>query len=870
MLLKEFFELYNSSIHGLLDVQVEKNREEFGKNILEVKKRESLLHIILVQLGSFFSVVLLSAAFLLFFLNEFIEFFVIFTIITINVLIESIQRYRSDSIFESITKIIPAYSIVIRNGKTKKIPSADIVVGDVIVLNMGDKVPVDAIIIKSENFMLDESILTGESKPVSKNAGQTYSIESIIDNHHAVFSGSLVVTGSAHILVTKVGVETQLGMIAQKITTIDTQLPIYRNIKKLSHTLFVFIIFFAILTFSIGVLHGESWIEIFKVAIALCVSAIPESLPVVITLILAYGFKRMSEKNVLVKKMQSLDVLGQIQVLALDKTGTITRNQMKVEKLALLGSESIYVTGDGYEPKGVFIIDKAEIKVDSIEPIKNLITYATLAANGTVIFDDEKKEWTLETGDPTEVALMVLGAKSNISKESLMSEYVLEKINSFTNHLMYHSAVYKKGKQEITIYTGAPEVMFKMCTHVQLFDSVKKINDSHHDVFHKQMKEYTSVGYRVLATCIKEDSKIIFQGFFAINDSIRLDVQESVKEVQARGVEIIIITGDHKDIAFQVARSIGLDIDSHSVITGDDMANLTDAQLQNIILQKRVFSRVNPQQKLKILELLRKSGKVVAMTGDGVNDALALVKSDIGIAMGTQSSESAKEAADIVLLDNKFGSIVYGIEEGKNIFSNIKKTITFLLSTNFAEMFVIVFAVTLALPLPLSSTGILWVNFVTDTFLVLGFAFEREKIQGQRKSTFITFKDWIRIIYLGMIMTTISLFVFLSHQDMGLVYAQGMTLLVLIIMQWFNILNIRAGQKSIFKYPFRLNKAFIIGGCISATLTFLAFNTEFLRTILNIDQISMSDLVYIISCASFVIWFEELRKLSRKVLLFRK
>ena len=869
MKLNEYFELYSSSNVGLSEEQVEINRKEFGVNVVETKKRESFLHIVLVQLGSFFSVVLIGAASILFLLNEIIEFYVIVFIILVNVLIESVQRYRSDSIFESITKTIPSFAIVVRNNKTKKIDSADIVVGDIVVLNMGDKVPADGLIIESENLMADEAILTGESKPVHKKSSKEFSIESVLDNPHMVFSGTVVTTGSAHILITQVGNQTQLGMIAQTISTIDTQLPIYRNIKKLSHTLFFVIISLAALTFAIGLSHMSSWVEVFKVVVALCVSAIPESLPVTITLILAYGFKRMSDKNVLVKKMQSLDVLGQIQTLALDKTGTITRNQMKVEKVFTLNEDELYITGDGYEPKGVCIANETKVDIESYPDIKNLVQYATLSSGGTYIFDEEKKEWILETGDPTEVALVVLGAKNNITKDNLSSEYTLKKAYSFTNQTMYHYAQYKKGKKNITIYTGAPEVIFKMCDHVQVNESIRTIKDNHKDIFHKKMRDYASVGYRILATCVQDGSRIIFQGMFAINDSIRLDVFDSVKAVYKRGIEIIMITGDHKDIAFQIAHNIGLNVDIHSVMTGEDMANLTDAQFENIVGQKKIFSRVTPQQKLKILEALRNTGRVVAMTGDGVNDALALVKADIGIAMGTLSSESAKEAADIVLLDNKFGSIVYGIEEGKNIFSNIKKTITFLLSTNFAEMFVIVTAITLTLPLPLTAVGILWVNFVTDTFLAIGFAFEREKIKDQKKKNFITFSDWARIVYLGVIMTSISLFVFLASQDVGLIHAQSMTLLVLIMMQWFNVLNIRAGNNSIFNHNIQFNKMFVIGWTISVGLTVFAFNSEFMRNILNIEILTLSEFLFITVCASFVIWFEELRKIARKIYLGR-
>lgn len=860
MKLEDFIKKHNTSLNGLTDEGARQNKIQFGVNKITMKKRESFFHILLLQLGSFFSVILFSAALILLFLGDMLEFYVVLTIITINSLIESFQRYKSDSIFESLTKMLPSHSLVLRNGKHKHVDSSEIVVGDILILQSGDKVPVDGIVISASECRVDEAMLTGESKPLLKTASDEFNTESIMENSHMVFSGSYVTTGNAQIMVMRVGNKTQIGLIAQKVSTIDTQLPIYKNIKTLSRKLFIGIILIALFVFIIGMTRSNEWVEILKLTVAICVSAIPESLPVTITLILAYGFKRMSEKNVLVKKMQSLDVLGQIDTLALDKTGTITRNQMKVEKVTTLDGTELYISGDGYNPAGTFIHQNKTVSLDQFPYIQKLIRGATLSSTGMFDFDEEKKEWILQTGDPTEVALLVLGNKSGFKKEDLRHEYVLEKNIPFNNQSMYHASIYKKEKATIKMYTGAPEVIFAMSSHVQIQDEIKKTKEMYLETFHSKLNEYSLAGYRSIATAIEEKGKIIFQGLFAINDSIRLDVSESVQHVYSENIKILIITGDHKDIALQVAKRIGIEVNSNSVLTGDDMNNLTDIQIENLLIHKTIFARVSPSQKLKILELLKKSGRVVAMTGDGVNDSLALVKADIGIAMGTLSSESAKAAADIVLLDNKFGSIVYGIQEGKNIFLNIKKTILFLLSTNFAEMAVTVFAVSLALPLPFSAAGILWVNFVTDTFLVIGFAFERGVIQKNKNNVLVSLKDWGRIFYLGFIMMLISFFVFFSNLDKGGLHAQSVTLLVLIIMQWFNVLNIRAGHLSIFVYGFKINRMFILGWFISATLTLFAFNSEFMRNILHIEKINLYDFVYVVGCALFVIIFEEIRK----------
>lgn len=868
MKLEHHFKLYNTSHDGLSENQIIVNKEKFGENKVVSKKRETFLHILLVQFGSFFSVILLSAAALLFFLGEILDFYIVIFVVLLNVSIESSQRYRSDSIFESLKKILPLYSIVVRNGEKIKIQSTEIVVGDILVLQSGEKISADGLIILAENFKVDESILTGESEAISKTSSEEYSIESIVDNPYAVFSGSYVVTGNARILVTHVGNKTQLGIIAQKMSTIDTELPLYKNIKKLSLQIFIFVLILTLFVFIVGLAQSQEWIEIFEVTVALLVSAIPESLPVMLTLILAYGFKRMSEKNVLVRKMQSLDVLGKIDILALDKTGTITHNQMKVEKLFTFNEQEFYITGDGYEPKGKIIFQEKEISTSDFIDVDLLIKDATLSSDGSYYYDPSSKDWSLESGDPTEVALLVLGEKTNNTKDLLGAAYSLKENIPFTNQSMYHSAIYLHNNKKIQIYTGAPEIIYRMCTHVRIGGVAKKITDAHNKIFHSKIKEYSEQGYRILSSCVKDGEKVTCAGLFAINDSIRADVAQSIQDVYARGIDIIVITGDHKDIALRVAQKIGLKVDIHGVLTGDDMNNLTDTQIKNIILQKKVFARVSPQQKLKVLELLKQLGKTVAMTGDGVNDTLALVKADIGIAMGTISSDAAKEAADIVLLDNKFGSIVYGVEEGKNIFKNIQKTIMFLLSTNFAEMFVVVFAITLALPLPISAIGILWLNLVTDTFLVIGFAFERNHIDNTKVSKILSRKEWLRILYLGLAMTLIALIIFLKTYSGDLLYAQSMTLLVIIIMQWFNVLNIRAGDKSIFVAGFHFNLPFIIGWVLSLLFTLLAFESDFMRNILQIHPISLNDWMYLTVVASSIIWFEELRKLTQKAKLF--
>jgi Ca2+-transporting ATPase len=871
MHLQKYFLKFSSSKSGLTQHQADINRKRFGANSLTYKKRDGFFLILLRQFGGFFSIILSIAATILLLLGEYIDFYIILVVVLLNVVIETVQRYRSDSIFETLVKALPAFSLVLRNGSRTKVESGELVVGDIVVLVAGDKVPADGLVFFAQDFRVDEAILTGESRPIHKEETQDeYNIDSIIDNRHVVFSGTYVLTGEAHVLLCRVGNDTQIGAIAGKISTIDSELPIHKSIRRLSFSIFSFVLALSLFAFFVGLARDYSSVEIFKTTVALFVSAIPESLPVMLTLVLAYGFKRMGDRNVLVRKMQSLDVLGQIDVLALDKTGTITRNQMKVEKVYSPDGTEVYVTGEGYEPKGSLVRNGAQVSISEFPSIRSLVEAVVMSADGTFGYDPVKQDWSIETGDPTEVSLLVLGQKVGITKDELNKSYVLKDDIPFSGQKMYHESSYLSGKKEYRVFTGAPEAVLAMCGHAQVGGSVRMATDELVKSIKRKVREYSLDGYRVIASCMQSGSRITFLGMVALSDSVRSDVRESVEEVYRRGVDIVIITGDHKEIALQVGRSVGLRCDETSVLTGEDMKNLNDRQLQNLVLQKNIFARVTPQQKLKILELFKRAGKVVAMTGDGVNDSLALVKADIGIAMGKSSSEAAKEASDIVLLDNKFGSIVYGIDEGKNIFANIRKTIMFLLSTNFAEVFVVVCALTLALPLPLSAIAILWLNLVTDTFLVIGFAFERGKVGRRNSKHLIGFMEWARIIYLGMIMTCVALLVFMHTQSQSLQYAQGMVLLTLIFMQWFNVLNIRAGSESAFGAGRTSNPVFFLGWLVSVILTFFAFESDFMRFLLGIQPISVADWLYAGLLGSSILWLEELRKLAGRYAIFGK
>jgi len=878
--IEDIFEEFDSVPEGLTGDGVLINRQKFGENKINSPNSRSHFEIFFSQFNNLFSHVLLISAVLVYLLGDFIDFGVIVFIIIVNAIIGYIQEGKAQQVFEVLQKKIKSEALVLRDGERKKINDEFVVVGDIIFLKDGDKIPADARIIESNNLKLNEASLTGESSTVMKESVDIYDRNiQISDQKNMIFRGTYVVSGLATAIVTGIGKNTEMGKIEQKVSGLKAELPIKETIRNLSKIILYFVIILSIITFVFGIGYGYDIKEISLIVVALFVSAIPESLPVVLTVILATGFYRMSKKNILIKRLQAVDALGQTNVVALDKTGTITTNQMKVEKV-YTNNNFFYVSGDGYEPKGKIFFGEKIVDIYEEESLQLMAKISATTSIGGFFHDDNKKQWEINYGDPTEVSLLVFGEKMGVIKEEFVKQHPVEKEIPFDMYYRHHSTINRVNNENVLYVTGAPEVVIGASSKIILNGEEVELTEEEIKKIKNNISSATKDGYRILCMAYKKNpendldpnklNSLVFVGFVGIGDTIRKTVNDAIDDLRNAGMKAVMITGDYKETAIGIAKKAGIFKDGDRALTGEDINKLNDVQLRHFMEDAVVFARVTPEQKLKIISMYKARGEVIAMTGDGVNDVLSLVKADLGVSMGYGATDAAKEAADIILLDNNFGSLAHGVLEGRNIYVNIKKTAEYLISTNIAELLVIMFSVLAGLPIALTAIQILWLNLVTDSFLVIGFAFEPidrklSKIKNWKPSKYLLSKKSIlKIIVISLTMTALTINLFLGTVYTDIIYAHTLALTILTILQVYNIFNIKSGDKSIFKTPILNNKWLLVGIASSVSLFLFAMYNPFLQKILEIKPIVWSDWVYILGLSLIVIVVEEIRKLFSK------
>lgn len=872
----------DSSEKGLTETEVSQRLLKYGYNQLPAEKTETFLGIFLRQFQSPLIYLLLLAGITVFVMGDKTEASIIFFVLLFNAIIGMIQEGKAQNTLLALKKMTETTALVLRDGKETVVNDKEIVPGDIILLQEGEKVPSDARIIFETSIKVDESSLTGESLPVDKFskaiAGEKVPIS---DQKNMVFKGTSVVSGNALALTVSTGLNTIIGQIAQKISSIDTEIPLKKNIKYLSRLVIAVVVFISACLFVAGLLVGKNPIEIFSVVIALSVSIIPAGLPIVMTLILATGVRRMSKNNVLVKKLQAVEALGQTKVVAVDKTGTLTRNEMVIEKVFVDG-KIFEVTGKGYEPKGEIILNG-----NLVEPLNHLelllsAKIASFCANAKISFLEKEKLWKV-TGDPTEAAMLVFSQKVGFSHETVDREFPKILEIPFGHNEKYHAVLRKDGEQRFLAIVGAPERLIKKCNTVFENGKFEILTEEKRDQIEKVFFDLARQGLRVLAFSFndnfKKDSEmgdadfqdLTFMGFFAMKDALRSEVRDSVAKVFNAGMRMVMITGDHVLTAEAIGREAGIFKDGQFILTGEEIDSLTDSELLAKIKNTTIFARVTPEHKFRIIECFKKMGEVVAMTGDGVNDAPSLVAADLGVAMGKIGTEVAKEAADIVLLNDNFDGIVIAAEEGRSIYKTIKKVILYLFSTSIAEVMVIVIAVFSGFPLFFLATQIIWLNFVTDGFLVLALAME-SKERGLINNPFEKPKKWIvdglmlqRMFSMSLVMAIGTIYLFINalpvnFSELDIIRAQSIALTGLAVFQWFNAWNCRSENKSVFqKNPFS-NKYLIASTIIVVLLQIAALNTPLLQKVLHTVPISLADWRQIILVTLSIIVVEEVRK----------
>ena len=882
--LKSLSEKYRTNIKtGLSEQQAKEHLKQYGPNKLPQAKQETWITVFFRQFKSPLIYMLLVAALIIFFVgDDKIDAFIISGVLLFNAMVGTIQEGRTRSILQSLRRFIKTTTIVIRDGKKKLINDAQVTVGDIVLLQEGERVSADAYVIDATHLQLDEAILTGESKSVYKSSDITCVATEEQDPSNIVYKGTYVLSGFGKALVFATGPQTEIGKIHVGVEKLDTDMPLKKEIDRLSYWLLVGVLSICFTLFLMGLFAGQPLRELLVMLTALFICVVPEGLPVVMTLVLVTGVYRMAKQKVLIKHMQAVEGLGRTDVIAIDKTGTLTRNELMVSKV-LSHELSCIITGQGYYIEGQVICDGKEVDHPKPEEPLYLLGVASALLNSTEITYDELRHTFDVKGDPTEAAMAVFAQKIGLNQQELAAEYTRLYEIPFDPNLQYHAGFFEhKGNGGILFVVGAPELLFK-------------ISDNVHQRDHDFLKNLLQDGLRVLAVASKQfdasifpsgvaddamydiaksvlhNGKLQLHGLIGIQDSIRPEVPDMIKKARDAGLSIIMATGDHKDTALYVAREVGIFTEGNKALTGKEFSQLSDEQLLPELENITVYARVMPQEKMRLIKLFHTKKKIIAMTGDGINDAPALAAADLGIAMGGIGTEVAKKASDIILLDDSFANIIHAIEQGRHIFYTLKRIILYFFATNMGEVLIILFAlflnaVGIDFPLPLTAAQILWLNLVTDGFLDISLSMEPQE-QGLLRKKWLQKKihlvDWLlvaKMFFYAMPMAIGSLWIFFRYYQTDLRLARTMTLLCMAMFQWFNAWNCRSENKSLLSIGFFTNRWLILATSFVLFLQILLIYTPFMQYIFKTVPLTVDQWLLIVSISFPIVIFDEIRK----------
>lgn len=732
---------------GLSEEVAAERLQKFGPNRLEEIGRVSPWRQFASQFTEFIILVLIGAAFVSGLLQEWTDAIAILVIVLLNGILGFVQQHRAERALEALKKMAAPLARVIRQGEVRSIPAEELVPGDIIALEMGDLVPADARVLSDHLLQVDEASLTGESVPVKKDADVVLpDTEPLGDRRNMVYSSTVVTYGKGTAVVTNTGMGTELGKIAHLVQTMGReQTPLQEQLEGVGRLLVYGCLLIVAVVFALGLWRGVPPVEMFLTAVSLAVAAIPEGLPAVVTIALALGVRRMVQRNALIRKLPSVETLGSATVICTDKTGTLTQSKMNVRKIGLLDS-IIDVTGDGYEPEGEFRIGDQSVERTNrdLELALRIGVLCNSASLRQGVGDGSR--WGI-VGDPTEGALLAVAGKAGLWRSELETGHTMLYELPFDSDRKRMTTIWRGPDGGTTAYVkGAPDVVVRLCTHVQDNGRVRAATSEDrerllavNDGFANEAMRVLAVAYRDLEeevadpTIAEVESELVFSALMAMKDPPRPEAREAIATARRAGLEVVMITGDHKSTAVAIAKELDLYRDGDLALTGPELDGIDDGRLREVVEQVRVYARVSPEHKLRIVGAWKSRGHIVAMTGDGVNDAPALKEADIGIAMGITGTDVSREASDMILTDDNFASIVAAVEEGRAIFDNIRRFIHFLLSCNIGELLTMFLAALLGLPLPLLPIQILWVNLATDSLPALALGVEPAEPRGMER-----------------------------------------------------------------------------------------------------------------------------------------
>ena len=791
--LKEIFSSLNTDPNiGLSSQEVAQRQQKYGLNELKEAKKRSLFILFLEQFKNLVVIILIFATIISIFIGEIVDAIVILLIVVFNAVFGFVQEYKAEKSIEALKKLSSLSATVIRDGKQALIPTKQLVPGDIILLKEGDKVPSDARIIEIINLQAQEASLTGESNPVSKSIIILKDPTPIGDQKNMVFSSTIITRGKAKAVVVQTGMNTQIGKIATLITKVeDDTTPLQEKLGKLGKTLGYGSLGVCAIIMLVLIFVHDKFLDALITSVSLAVAAVPEGLPAVVTISLSLGVKRMVKKNALIRRLPSVETLGSTDIICTDKTGTLTKNEMTVTK-AYVNNSEISVTGTGYSAVGEFLSGNRPY---ISKELNLMLTCGALCNDSYITF--EKKEIV---GDPTELALVVSARKLNINQNSLNKLNPRTDEIPFSSDTKYMITKNKYQDKDFVFAKGAPDVILKLCDRIQINDRIRNISKEDISNILKANENFGGQALRVLGFAYKQDDKnklessLIFIGLQAMIDPPRDSIKSDIQTCYDAGIKVIMITGDHKTTAVAIAKQIGL---KANALSGEELDALSEKELYDKVESYDVYARVSPEHKLMIVDALKKRGHVVAVTGDGVNDAPALKRADIGIAMGITGTDVTKETSDMILTDDNFSSIVNAIEEGRTIYSNIQKFVGYLLSVNAAEILIIFLAVILNLPLPLIAVQILWMNLVTDGLPAIALAVDppQKNVMKQKprppKENILNKQLIFNIVVINILITLGIFALFLDDLPQSVIKAQTTAFTTLVIFEMVAIFFIR-------------------------------------------------------------------------------
>ncbi len=846
---------------GLSSREIPLKKRLFGDNVIEETAKFSPALVLCSQFKDFITFVLIAATAVSAYLGEIVDAAAISLIIIMNAVLGFIQEYRTEKSLQALKRLSAPTAKVLRDGEVKIIPSKDVVPGDIAILESGDRIPADGELIDCINLSIDESILTGESIPVEKVAEFNQDEQQDIYRKNLVFMGTLVVSGRGKMLVTAIGMDTQMGKIAGMLDKVeDEQTPLQKRLDLLGKQLVVLCLGICAIVALLGIYRGEKTYEMFLFGVSLAVAAIPEGLPAIVTVVLAIGVQRMIRKNAVIRRLPAVETLGCATVICSDKTGTLTENRMSVRKI-YINAKTIVVTGTGYKPEGDFITaDGGNMRSLPAEIIK-LMEIGVSCNNAGIV---REKEGFLSLvsgsrgykilGDPTEAAILIAGLKANVQKEIVDRRFQRIKELPFDSDRKRMSVVVKSQKGEIYLFTkGAPDVVLSLCSQIEQNGMTRQLYAKDEKDILTANEDFGREALRVLAFAYKRISigdleqsdlehDLTFLGMMGMIDPPRPEAIEAVKKCFSSGIRPIMITGDHKATAWAVAKELHMITNQNRIITGEELDAMSESELNRCIDEVAVYARVTPRHKLKIVRALKRQGHVVAMTGDGVNDAPAVKEADIGIAMGITGSDVTKEASCMILMDDNFASIVAAVEEGRIIYDNIKKFIRYLLSCNVGEVFTMVLTSALGLPLPLLPIQVLWMNLVTDGLPAMALGMDPPEkdvmMRKPRKKNESIFSEglWGKIAYRGLFISISTVIVFILtniYTSGDLTASRTASFSTLVISQLIFVFECRTDKHKIWEQNPFLNIYLTLSVIASATMLLMVIYVPVLQPVFH-------------------------------------